>query len=65
MERTNPKVGETWLDRSGQKIVIYNVYDGEKPVVGLNEKKALVAYTKEGFIVGPKYPHAYDLMEKM
>jgi hypothetical protein len=64
MKTMNPKIGETWLDRSGSRIAIINIYEGEKPVVGMNDKKVLVAYTKEGLINGPKFPHPYDLISK-
>lgn len=63
--KQQPQIGETWKDRSGSLVTIINIYSGEKPIVGMNEKKVLVAYTENGLINGQKFPHPFDLVEKV
>jgi hypothetical protein len=61
----NPQVGETWLDKTGQRISIIKIAGGTHPVIGMNEKKVLVSYREDGLIHGPDFPQPKDLVRKV
>ncbi len=62
----NPRVGDTWMTRAGDHFAIINVAaGGEHPVLGIDNKKRMANFTREGFFVSEKFPNPNDLVERM
>jgi hypothetical protein len=62
----NPRVGETWVTRGGDKFVIIDVNTlGEHPIVAIDNKKRMAKFTRDGFFIGKAFPSPNDLIESV
>lgn len=62
----NPRVGDTWLTRSGDHFAIISVSTaGEHPVLAIDNKKRMAKFTREGYFVSEQFPNPNDLVERM
>ena len=63
----NPRPGETWVSRSGEKFTIFDIRsEGEEhPMMALDDKKRFVQFTRNGRYVNDKFEHKLDLIKKL
>jgi len=58
-----PRIGETWITRSGMSVAIVNSFDDS--VRGVDSRKVVHRFYHDGSYIGPSFPHNMDLMDRI
>lgn len=62
-EDARPRIGETWITRSGISIGIVNTFDDS--IRGIDERKVVHRFMIDGYVVGRSFPNGMDLLSKV
>jgi len=59
--------GKTYLTRTRKRITIIDTpsFDSDFPIVGMDEKRRLHKFTREGFFVGKGFINDMDLVKEV